>query len=384
MVLNGTIACEIHPDSSSRGDGFTRAQEAFRDERRENEDAHEDRGHVVNLFELTRMLVDIESITGQEKACAEFLHDYLKERHFKIERQSVESKRWNVFAYHGQPKVILSTHMDTVPPFLPADEDSEFIYGRGACDAKGSLACQLTAAEQLLHEGIEDVGLLFLVGEETISDGARVANLSFPETQYIIVGEPTNNKLVIAAKGVLHIVLRTRGRMAHSAYPESGESAIVSMLDLLADLQAVAFHSHPVLGPVTMNIGTISGGRAANIVPDEATAQILYRTVENSGELRQTIESLLQGRCQYEVVRTTPAVTLQHLNGFDSDIVAYSTDVPNLTRWGRPLLLGPGSVEVAHTDHECVRKTELLQAVDLYCRMVRELRSRAQSEHGAA
>lgn len=331
---------------------------------------------TANLFELTRTLVNINSVTGKEKACAEFLYDYLKQHTFQVEVQTLDSKRWNVFGYHGDPEVVLSTHMDTVAPFFGAGEDAEFIYGRGSCDAKGSLACQLAAAERLLGEGTNGFGVLFLVGEETISDGARTANLSSPGARYIIVGEPTQNKLVVGTKGVLHLRIRTTGKAAHSAYPHLGESAIEKLLDLLADLRALDLPVDPVLGPATMNIGTIFGGRAANITASEADAQVLCRTVDGSGTLRQRIEGLLQSRCEYEVVRQAPPVKLEKLDGFETDVVAYTTDVPNLTSWGRPFLLGPGSIEVAHTDHECVRKTDLVQAVDLYCRIVRELKAR--------
>lgn len=332
---------------------------------------------TANLFELTRTLVNIKSVTGKEKACAEFLYDYLRKHKFQVEVQALDSERWNVFGYHGDPEVVLSTHMDTVAPFFGVGEDAEFIYGRGSCDAKGSLACQLVAAEQLLAEGVRGFGLLFLVGEETISDGARAANLSSTETRYIIVGEPTRNMLVVGTKGTLHLRIRTAGKAAHSAYPHLGESAIEKLLALLADLRALGLPVDPVLGPATMNIGTISGGRAANITASEAEAQILCRTVDGSGALRQRIEGLLQGRCEYEVVREAPPVKLEKLDGFETDSVAYTTDVPNLTGWGRPFLLGPGSIEVAHTDHECVRKADLVQAVDLYCRIVRELKARA-------
>jgi len=332
----------------------------------------------MNLFELTRALVNIESVTGNERACASMLRDYLAERGFDVQPIPVSPDRWNVLATRGTPEVVLSTHLDTVPPFVPASEDDEFIYGRGACDAKGILASQVTAAEQLLGEGASNIGLLFLVGEETLSDGARAANESPIGSRYIINGEPTDNKLALGSKGILRVDIRTCGRMAHSAYPHLGESAIDKLLDILADLRCLPLPVDPVLGPSTLNIGVISGGRAPNIVPDEARAQVLIRTVNDSTELRRSIERLLDGRCEYEFVRDTPALKMERLDGFETDVVAFTTDLPNLTRWGRPLLLGPGSISVAHTDHERVRKTDLVRAVDLYCQLVRQLKAKIE------
>ena len=330
----------------------------------------------MELFELTKTLVNTESVTGDEKACAELIADYLAQRKFQVELQPVTPGRPNVFATRGAPEVVLSTHFDTVPPFFPAREDSDYIYGRGACDAKGILASQVVAAERLANEGVEGFGLLFMVGEETLSDGARAANLSPRGSKYLINGEPTDNKLALGTKGILRVDLRTLGKMAHSAYPHLGESAIDKLLELLSDLRRLPLPRDPLLGPSTVNIGVISGGRAANIVPDEAEAQVLFRTVRGAPEFRNKIEALLRGRCEFEFVRDTPALEMEKLDGFETDVVAFTTDLPNLTRWGRPVLLGPGSITVAHTDHECVRKADLVRAVDLYCRLVRELKAR--------
>jgi acetylornithine deacetylase len=331
----------------------------------------------MELFELTRTLVNIESVSGNEKACATFLRDYLVERNLQVELQPVAPERANVLALRGTPDVVLSTHLDTVPPFFPAREDAEFIYGRGSCDAKGIVAAQVMAAERLIEEGVENFGLLFLVGEETVSDGARVANLSPRGAKYIINGEPTDNKLALGSKGILRVDIRTQGKMAHSAYPHLGESAIEKLLEILAEVRRLPLPDDPMLGPATLNIGMISGGRAANVVPDEAQAQVLIRTVDDAQELRRSIQRLLDGRCEFEFVRDTPALKLEKLDGFETHVVAFTTDLPNLTRWGWPLLLGPGSIQEAHTDHERVRKAELVRAVELYCRLVRELRARS-------
>jgi acetylornithine deacetylase len=339
-------------------------------------------GEHLNLFELTRALVSIESVTGNEQACGNFLCGLLEARGFHVEMQQVEGGRANVLALRGAPQIVLSTHMDTVPPFIPAGEDAEFIYGRGSCDAKGIIASQVIAAERLVAEGVENFGLLFLVGEETLSDGARKANESPRGTQYMINGEPTENKLALGTKGFLRVDLLARGRMAHSAYPHLGESAIEKLLDVLADVRGLALPHDPVLGACTLNIGMISGGRAANVIPDEARAQLVYRTVNDAQELRHQIVRLLDGRCEYEIVRNTPALHMETLPGFETDVVAFTTDIPSLTRWGRPILLGPGSICVAHTDRECVAKVDLTRAVELYCRLVRELKKKLKTETG--
>jgi acetylornithine deacetylase len=328
----------------------------------------------MDLFELTRTLVNIESVTGNESACGVFLRDHLSERGFQVELLPVTQDRWNVLATRGTPEVVLSTHMDTVPPFFPASEDEEFIHGRGSCDAKGILASQITAAERLVAEGVENLGLLFLVGEETLSDGASVANQSPRGAKFIINGEPTENRLVLGSKGILRVDVRTRGRMAHSAYPELGESAIEKLLDLLAEVRRLPLPSDDLLGASTLNIGVISGGRAANVIPDEAEAQLLFRTVNGAEDLRSRLERILGSRCEFEFVRNTPALRLEKLDGFETTVVAFTTDLPNLTNWGRPLLLGPGSISVAHTDHERVRKADLERAVNLYVRLVKKLK----------
>jgi acetylornithine deacetylase len=329
----------------------------------------------MELFELTKSLVNIPSVTGEEGACSEYLRCRLQEQGYQVELQPVTEGRSNVLAFHGTPQVILSTHLDTVPPHVPADEDGEFIYGRGSCDAKGILASQILAAERLRDRGVRDFGLLFLVGEETTSDGAQAANATPRGSKYIINGEPTENKLVIGSKGILRLDLRTRGRMAHSAYPQLGESAIEKLLDILADLRSLALPHDSVLGASTMNIGVIAGGRAANVIPDEARAEVLFRTVKDTSELRHQIRGLLEGRCDYVFVRDTPALMMEKLDGYETVVVAFATDLPSLTCWGRPCLLGPGSISVAHTDRERVRKTDLVRAVDLYCRLVCELKA---------
>jgi len=208
-----------------------------------------------------------------------------------------------------------------------------------------------------------------------VSDGARAANESPRGSKFIINGEPTENKLAVGTKGILRIDIQAHGKAAHSAYPHFGDSAIDKLLDILAELRALDLPSDPALGPATLNVGVISGGRAANVIPDQAAAQVLVRTVSETQALREKIEALLRGRCEYQVVRDTPALHLEALHGFETDLVAFTTDLSTLTNWGKRVLLGPGSIRVAHTPEERVAKADLLKAVDLYCRLVTQLKS---------
>ncbi|HXJ91641.1 MAG TPA: M20/M25/M40 family metallo-hydrolase [Terriglobia bacterium] len=333
----------------------------------------------MELFELTRTLVNINSVTGSEPECARFLSQYLPGLGLEVETQPVAGERCNVFAARGEPKVVLSTHMDTVPPFFGAREDAEFIYGRGSCDAKGIIAAQVAAARRLLGEGCSDFGLLFLVGEETTSEGAQAANLAPRGSRYIINGEPTDNRLAVGSKGNLWFRIEVQGRAAHSAYPELGDPAIEKLLDILADVRRLLLPQDPVFGPSTLNIGLISGGRAANVIPDHAEADILIRTIPEPPDvpnLRTRVERLLEGRCKLTLIRDTPPLKLEALEGYETQMVAFTTDLPSLTNWGRPLLIGPGSIHVAHTEGEKVPKAELLKAVEIYVKLTRELLAR--------
>ncbi|HVG07801.1 MAG TPA: M20/M25/M40 family metallo-hydrolase [Thermoanaerobaculia bacterium] len=327
----------------------------------------------MNLIALTRALIDIESVTGNERAVGDFLFEYLS-RLGPVERMPVEGNRFNLFASWGEPEVVLSTHIDTVPPFFPSSEDDDFVHGRGACDTKGILASMIKAIETLLSQGASGFGLLLVVGEETDSIGAQVANRQPHGSRYLINGEPTENRLAIGSKGALYLRIEAKGRMAHSAYPELGESAIDRLLETLARLRAVPLPSDPVLGETTLNIGTISGGRASNVIADQSRAEVLIRTVGDTAELRRAIGEALVG---VEVTeRETRAMRLGSLPGFETTVVKYTTDIPRLGAWGEPFLLGPGSIHLAHTSGERVPKRELEEAVRLYTEMVRRLQKR--------
>jgi len=317
---------------------------------------------------LTRQLIDIESITGKEAAAAAFLASYLEEFGYVVERMPVEGQRFNLFAKPAnadQPALIFSTHIDTVPPFLPSSEDADNIYGRGACDAKGIIAAQVAACERLRKSG-KSVGLLFVVGEERDSLGATIANQNPRGSRFLVNGEPTDNRIALASKGALRVEVVARGRMAHSAYPELGESAIDKLLDALQALRAMPLPHNPDIGSSTVNIGIIEGGRATNIVPDFAKAQLLYRLVAPSQELRDTIVSAVGSLADVQFVLDLPYMRFLTVPGIPTMTASFTTDIPQLTSWGQPVLLGPGSILVAHTDREFISKAELMQAIELY------------------
>ncbi len=332
----------------------------------------------MKLFELTRALVDIESITGNEKQVGRFLFETLSALASRcsgrVEQIEVEPNRFNVFAHWGEPVVTLSTHMDTVPPFVPSGEDEEFIRGRGSCDTKGIIASMITAVEALLAQGVRNVAVLFVVGEERNSAGAFAAAQNGRGSRFLINGEPTGNKLALGSKGALRYEIVAEGRMAHSAYPELGESAIEKLLDALADIRKMPLPVDPILGPSTLNIGTIAGGRAPNVIPDNALAEVMIRLVDDGAAIREHVERAVSGRAKAIEVVAIPALRLGSLEGFETTVVAFTTDIPAFgSAWGQPFLLGPGSIHVAHTADEYVAKRDLVEAVGIYQKMVRQL-----------
>ena len=332
----------------------------------------------MNVFELTRALVDIESITENEAAVGAYLLDHLAKLAARTggraERMDVEGSRFNVLATWGEPRVTLSTHMDTVPPFFPSREDAEFIWGRGACDAKGIIAAMVTAAEKLLGEGVRNFGMLFVVGEERNSAGALVAANAPRGSKYLVNGEPTESKMALASKGILRYELIARGKMAHSAYPELGESAIEKLLDALEAIRKVPLPRDAQLGPSTMNIGTISGGRAPNVIPDAAKAEIMIRLVGDAQPVREAFTRAVDGRAELVEILSIPPIRFTTVDGLPTSVVSFATDVPVFgTSWGQPLLFGPGSILVAHTTEERISKKELEAAVGTYVEMVKRL-----------
>lgn len=341
------------------------------------------RPHVRLLFSsamdavtLTRQLVDIESITGNEAVVGNYLYGELCRLGYQTVRMPVEGDRFNVYATSPEqpaPNIVFSTHMDTVPPFIPSSEDGKRIYGRGSCDAKGIIAAQTAAAERLRSQNIF-VGLLFVAGEERDSLGAQVANQHAPQScKFLVNGEPTENRIALASKGTLRVEVTARGRMAHSAYPELGESAIDKLIPALARLRSMPLPSHPEFGACTLNIGIIEGGRAPNVIPDYAHADLSYRLIGPSDELRRQILAAAGDQVEVTFPLELPFLRLRTVDGLPTMIAAYTTDIPKLTNWGEPLLLGPGSIHVAHTDGEYIEKRQLHEAIELYCAIAKKL-----------
>lgn len=327
----------------------------------------------VDPAALAAELVRIPSPTGAEATVAEHVARALEDRGWTLTRQPVGDGRFNVYARHDDPVVVLTTHLDTVLPELPIEETDEWLVGRGAVDAKGIAAAQIAAAERLAAGGESRVGLLFVVGEEGPSDGARAAAALEPRGRYIINGEPTENRLALGTKGSIRIALTATGRTAHSAYPEEGDPAIARMLDALGRIRALAFPADETLGEVTLNIGTIEGGIAPNVIPDRCRAQLMYRTVRDNDAIIAAVRGAAGAEMEVEVALSLPPVRLATRDGFDTTVVRFGTDLHYLAPWGERFLLGPGSIRVAHTDHERVRKADLRRAVDLYADLARRL-----------
>ena len=327
----------------------------------------------VDPVSLARLLIDIDSTTGREGEVAATLARYLRQRGYSVLEQPLKDARSNVIAAVGEPRVVFSTHFDCVPPFFPSRVEGDSLYGRGACDAKGILAVQVAAAERLRAQGETRIALVFVAGEERGSDGAVAANQIDSESKYLINGEPTDNRLGSATRGVLRVRLKAAGRAAHSGYPELGESAIEKLLDVLISMREATWPDDETLGTTHYTVGLVSGGVAPNVVPPIAEAEVFFRTVGSHDEVRQVLQQVVRDRVVIEEVIEVPPVRLQTVSGFDTAVFAYTTDIPLLSNWGAPLLLGPGSIHVAHTDHEHVRLAELEQAVDLYMKLARHL-----------
>ena len=332
----------------------------------------------MNVFELTRALIDIDSVTPNEEDAGNYLAAYLQNlaarTHGIVERMEVEPRRFNVLAVWDTPVVTLSTHMDTVPPFFPSREDADLIWGRGACDTKGIIASMILAVEALLAEGVRNVGLLFVVGEERNSAGAFAAAKLARGSRYLINGEPTENKLALGSKGALRYEIVARGRMAHSAYPQWGESAIEKLLDVLERVRRMSLPHDPLFGPSTVNIGTIQGGHAPNVIPDYAQADVFFRLVDDGSATRAAMPAVAGGLAELREVICMPALRFGELEGFETTVVSYTTDIPAFgDSWGQPYLLGPGSIQWAHTSEERVPKSDLLEAIRIYQNMVRQL-----------
>ena len=331
----------------------------------------------VDLVALTRSLVDIDSTTGREGDVGRWLADYLRGRGFAVTEQPVDGPRFNLIATSAvQPfraaEVVLSTHLDCVPPFFPSRVEGDRLYGRGSCDAKGIAAAMIAAVDRLRRDGEPRVGLLFVVGEERGSEGACKANEAAQGSRFLIDGEPTDNRLGRATRGILRVRLRASGRAAHSSFPELGESAIDKLIDALFELRSIALPEDELLGRTHYTIGLIDGGVAPNVVSPAAEAEVMFRTVSDASLVRAAIAPLA-ARVAIEHVLEVPPVRMTTVPGYAAAVFPYTTDIPLLTRWGEPLLFGPGSIHVAHTADEFVSIAELRAAADHYVTIAREL-----------
>ncbi|MGP8251851.1 MAG: M20/M25/M40 family metallo-hydrolase [Terracidiphilus sp.] len=339
---------------------------------------------TIDPIGLTRQLCEIESTTYQEGQAGDFLAEFLSAHGWEVEKtpvpQPVESAfagpRWNVYAgIPGQtPELVFSTHIDTVPPYIPFSEDQEFMYGRGVSDAKGIIAAQVAAATALRQAGFR-AGMLFVSGEERDSAGAKVANATPRGSRFLINGEPTGNRLALASKGSLRAFFKATGKMAHSAYPELGDSAVHKLVEVLGRLLALPLPSLEDVGPSTLNIGQIQGGHAPNVIADHAEAQVLVRLVGDSAPIRAALIEACGNQAEVDFTLEIPFVRLRAVEGLPTMIAKFTTDIPQLSNWGEPLLIGPGSIHVAHTPFEKLAKKELLEAVELYIKVGKQLLS---------
>lgn len=337
---------------------------------------------ALSLLDLARALVDIDSTTGREAEACAFLAAYLRGRGFHVTEQPVSGGRTNVVALvDPKPTVVLSTHIDCVPPFFPSSVEHGLLYGRGACDAKGALAAQVTAAERLRESGEAKVGLLFVVGEERGSDGAAAANGISPGPAFLVNGEPTESRLGLATRGAFRVKLRATGRAAHSSQPERGVSAIDLLIDALVELRGIALPEDPQLGRTFYATGLISGGVAPNVISPSAEAELNFRTVGPGSEVLDCLAPL-RARVAVETVLEVPPVRMRTVPGFETAAFAFTTDIPLLDRWGEPLLFGPGSVLDAHTDGDHVAIEELEAAASAYEAIARTLLREASARAG--
>jgi len=331
---------------------------------------------MTDVVSLAAELLAIQSTTGSEAGAVDFVSRWLVARGWNVTLQEVTRGRANVWASRSGGGVTFSTHLDTVPPYLPPRLEGTRLFGRGASDAKGIAAAMMVAADQLVADGEKRIELLFVVGEEKGSDGARAANNLGSKSRYLINGEPTESKLASGAKGSLRAILRTRGREAHSAYPQLGKSAIEPLIELLPTLRKLPLPSDPVLGETTVNIGTIKGGTEANIIPAHAEAEIMFRLVSDVAPIKKMINDWAKGHADVEFGSHIPAQKFATVPGFETGPVAYTSDIPLLSNWGEPFLFGPGSIHVAHTPDEYIDVEELRASVDSYERLARTLLSR--------
>jgi acetylornithine deacetylase len=336
---------------------------------------------LSDVVATTEWLMSFDSTSGSEIELVNAFAAALEARGWNVTHIPVPSGRSDLLATTGTgPYVTLSTHLDTVPPYLPPRRDGTKIFGRGACDAKGIAASMLCAAERIRQEG-RPVALLFVVGEETTHDGAHAADEWLKRTGFVsralVNGEPTESTLALGTKGAMRFIIRTVGVAAHSAYPQLGRSATHALVHLLAELDTLDLPTDEPLGETTINIGKLSGGVADNVLAPTAEARLMARLVTHGDVVWKLLSDWVGNRALLERGVEVPLVRLATLPGYPTSIVAFATDIPAMPSWGTPYLYGPGSIHVAHRDDEYIEIAELEQAVDVYERLVGELSATA-------
>jgi acetylornithine deacetylase len=324
---------------------------------------------------LLSELVAIPSVTGSEEPVLAFLERRYASSGWIVDSMEVAPDRRNLFVHRGHPSVVLTTHADTVPPFFPPRREGDVLMGRGACDAKASLAAQAIALEELARDGTSEVGLLVLVGEERGSDGALAANRRPHLARYLVGGEPTGSRFVAGSKGCLRIEVEARGVSGHSSEPSTGRSAVDPLLEFLNSLRAMKLPEHPTFGATTMNIGVLQAGTAPNVIAESARAEIIFRTGEPIETLLAHIRPMAQGRVEVRVGYRSDPVSFRCPKESPGEIVSFACDLPLLPAWGEPILFGPGSIRDAHGAEERVSLAEVASAVGVYVGLVRGLLS---------
>jgi len=328
----------------------------------------------MDVVQWARRLIDIPSVSGSEIAVAEYLAGRLSVEGFRVERQELGGGLANIFASAGgPPEVVLCSHLDTVSPFFPSREDGEILYGRGACDAKGAMAAMVNAGLELRANHFDRFAFLFVAGEETDSRGAKAAAAVNRGSRFLIIGEPTANKLAVAHKGILLLKVKTRGSAAHSAFPHLGDSAVNRLIDVLVSIREIRWESDPDLGESSVNIGRIEGGTGANVIAAEASARIMVRCAVPAARVLDRVLEAVGDRASCEILSKTDPFRFGVRPGYGTTVSPFGSDAPHLFGYGETFMLGPGNPEYAHTEAEKISKSDLFAAVDIYCRLVREL-----------
>lgn len=343
---------------------------------------------MLDVVDLTIELCTIPSITENEADVVDHLTTILKKLGAHVTRENVGGTvgRDNLLAVADKNRpvdLLLTTHIDTVPPYyapkrVVGADGVERLVGRGVIDAKGIAASMIVAWQRLLETNAmvgANVGLLFVVGEETSSDGAKQAAASgfAPAVKFFIDGEPTDGLLCTAMKGVLAFDLVVKGKAGHSAYPAAGHSATHQLIDDLHRLQHASWPTTS-FGETTLNVGVMNGGVAPNVIAADASARIMMRPTIHPDEILEQVRALLTDSTALSVLTKAAPIELYTVAGEPTCVVAFGSDVPHLMpvlgpRAGRPMLFGPGSILDAHTSHEQVAIDDLVAAAAAYERM---------------